>query len=115
MDNRTIAEIDISDSQELRKYEARMYNRLLRLGFRLSKGEVQPTNKKRRLIREPKQRGYRITDASSGNVILGGHHEITLEQVNDFWQQKDMEQQAKQQKVEAERHRTEAKISWEWW
>lgn len=91
MDNRTLAQIDCSDSEELRRHEDRLNKRLLRLGYRLSKGATVSPVRKIPLKREPTKRGYKITNVSTGEVELGTRHDLTLQQVEEFWQKKDNE------------------------
>lgn len=106
MDYRGIEYIDIGDSKELRRYEGRLYMRLQRLGFHLSKGKIK---NKKQLKRVPKKRGYQITDIASGDIALGRGHNLSLKEVEEFWREKDNERRDAMRREEAKRRREEAK------
>lgn len=89
VDNRTLAQIDCSDPKELRRHEDRLNKRLLRLGYSLSKGVAVSPVRKIPLKREPTKRGYKITNTFTGEIELGERHDLTLQQVEEFWQQKN--------------------------
>lgn len=86
MDYRTVASINPDDPQELRRHEDRLRKRLQRFGYHLSKGVTTSPIRKIPLKREPVKRGYKITNTSTGEIELGERHDLTLAQVEEFWQ-----------------------------
>jgi hypothetical protein len=88
---------DYSNPAEVRKHEDRLAKRLARYGFRMSKGvTLGPAAQHLQLKREPKARGYKITNAATGAVIDGARFDLTLDQVEEFWlQEYTTRQQAK--------------------
>lgn len=109
MDYRTVAQIDISDPKELRRYEDRLSKRLQRFGYCLSKGATISAVRKIALKREPVKKGYKITNTSTGAVELGERYDLTLEQVEEFWQRKNNEWQREKMNARAERQKAEVK------
>lgn len=91
MDYRTVASINPDDPKELRRHEDRLSKRLLRFGYHLSKGVTISQTRKIPLKREPAKRGYKITNTSTGEIELDERHDLTLAQVEEFWQKKDNE------------------------
>lgn len=119
MDYRGTECIDLSDPKELHRYEGRLYMRLQRLGFHLAKGEVKSTSNKKQLKRVPKKRGYQITDIASGSIVLGRGYNLSLEEVEGFWREKDKERRDAVRQEEAKRRREETKKAgkspFSWW
>lgn len=105
MDYRTIASFSSDDSRELQRHEDRLRKRLQRFGYHLSKGITILPTRKIPLKREPTKRGYQISKVSTGEVELGERHDLTLGQVEEFWQRKNNEWWAEKQKARTERQK----------
>lgn len=77
---------DKTDITEVRRHEDRLRKRLERLGFHVSKGEtVKRSSHLKKLKREPRSAGFKITNVSTGDVECGGKYDLTLEEVEEFW------------------------------
>lgn len=77
---------DKTDITEVRRHEDRLRKRLEKLGFHLSKGEtVKQSSHLKKLKREPRSAGFKITNVSTGDVECGGKFDLTLEEVEAFW------------------------------
>lgn len=77
---------DKTDITEVRRHEDRLRKRLEKLGFHLSKGEtVKRSSHLKKLKREPRSVGFKITNVSTGDVECGGKFDLTLEEVEAFW------------------------------
>lgn len=77
---------DKTDITEVRRHEDRLRKRLEKLGFHLSKGEtVKRSSHLKKLKREPRSAGFKITNVSTGDVECGGKFDLTLEEVEAFW------------------------------
>lgn len=77
---------DKTDITEVRRHEDRLRKRLEKLGFHLSKGEtVKRSSHLKKLKREPRSAGFKITNVSTGDVECGGKFDLTLEGVEAFW------------------------------
>ena len=77
---------DKTDITEVRRHEARLRKRLEKIGFHLSKGEtVKRSSHLKKLKREPRSAGFKITNVSTGDVECGGKFDLTLEEVEAFW------------------------------
>lgn len=77
---------DKTDITEVRRHEDRLRKRLEKIGFHLSKGEtVKRSSHLKKLKREPRSAGFKITNVSTGDVECGGKFDLTLEEVEAFW------------------------------
>lgn len=77
---------DKTDITEVRRHEDRLRKRLEKFGFHLSKGEtVKRSSHLKKLKREPRSAGFKITNVSTGDVECGGKFDLTLEEVEAFW------------------------------
>ena len=88
VNNRMLSQIDTSNPKELRRYEDRLSKRLQRFGYQLSKGTTTLLVRKIPLKRESAKRGYKITNIATGKIEYGERHDLTLEQVEEFWVRK---------------------------
>lgn len=105
---------DQNDPKELRYHEDRVRKRLLKFGYSLSKGKVTDPFGKIPLKRRPVERGYQIVNLTTGAVELGEQHDLTLAQVQEFWETKSNEwwaekMKAKRVKAQEERYKMKAK------
>ena len=89
--------MDKDDPREVRLHEGRLKKRLRKFGFALSKGKTETG--KIQLKRIPPKRGFRITDLATGAVVLGEKHDLSLDEVEAFWLQKDNERWAEKRKA----------------
>jgi hypothetical protein len=95
-----------SNPKEVRKHEDRLVKRLAKYGFHVSKGvTLGPTAQHIQLKREPKDRGYKITDVATGAVIDGARFDLTLDQVESFWLEEYTTRQLAKAKEKAQRFR----------
>ncbi len=104
---KTLAEIDTSDTKELRKYEDLLRKRLKSYGYRMTKGKTFSPNRKKLL--KPLHdsdgvRGFRITDTVSGAVISGVNFNLNITEVEKFWMGEFLKRCAEKQKIQHERY-----------
>lgn len=90
--------MDKDDPREVWLHEERLKKRLRKFGFALSKGKTE-TGRIQLKRNIPPKRGFRITDLATGAVVLGAKHDLTLEQVEAFWLEKDNERQKEEWKA----------------
>lgn len=99
---------DKNNSAEMHRTTSRLYQRLKRLGFHLQSGQTVPPNG-RRMIRlkrtDPVQRGFRITDGVTGEVVSGERFELTVWDVEKFWTDKKTQQAKAKRKAAAQEQR----------
>jgi len=78
---------DTNDPAELRRAADRLYHRLERFGYRLQRGRtVKSAEHHIQLKRGPVQRGFKVTDIATGQVVCGEGFTATLQQINQFWE-----------------------------
>lgn len=106
--------MDKNDPKEVRLHEGRLKKRLRKFGLALSKRKTETG--KIQLKRIPPKRGFKITDLATGAVVLGAEHDLTLEQVEAFWLEKDNERQKEEWKAKklGERQKVET-FPAAWW
>ena len=81
-------EPNLNDRADVRRAANRLYCRLKRLGFHLQRGRtVKPEDYHIQLKKIPVQRGYRITDNATGEIVLGDGFSADYHQVYGFWEQ----------------------------
>lgn len=92
---------DMNDSAEMRRSIDRLYHRLKRFGYHLQRGRtVNPDDRHIQLKRVPIQRGFKITDMVTGEIVGGENFTLTYEQAHQFWEQEATRQlQAKREKL----------------
>lgn len=87
--------------------ENRLRKRLPKVGFRLQRGRT--ITSKHWLTRNPAPpRGYRITVLASGEVVIGKDFNLSLNQVEDFWQREENKRLEKIRKEKMEKLRENA-------
>lgn len=87
--------------------ENRLRKRLPKVGFRLQRGRT--ITSKHWLTRNPAPpRGYRITALASGEVVIGKDFNLSLNQVEDFWQREENKRLEKIRKEKMEKLRENA-------
>lgn len=109
-----------NDPQDVRRHEDRLRHRLQKFGYRLSRGVTTTVNGK--ILLKPisnRLRGYQVKEMATGVVILGKDHELTLVDVQKFWQEKENEWLAEKQKTKAEHQKQNQKRTrkslFAWW
>lgn len=97
-----------NNKAEMHRTTSRLYQRLKRLGFRLQSGQTVPPNG-RHMIRlkrtDPVKRGFMITDMGTNEVVAGGRFELTLEDIEKFWEQKKVQQSKAKRKAKIQEQR----------
>lgn len=100
---------DKNDPAEMRRAIDRLYHRLRRFGYRLQKGKtVNPNDRHIQLKRIPIQRGFKITDMTTGEVVDGKNFTLTYERVNQFWEQ-EAARRFQEKREEKRKQRRESK------
>lgn len=94
-----------SDPKEVRKHEDRLRQRLKQFGYSMSKRVTTTPTNRIQLIRAPRTRGYQIRRLDTGVAELGASYDLTLNEVEAFWQAKWDEQQKEKRKEKAAKQR----------
>lgn len=106
--------VDTENPVEIRQATDRLYHRLKKFGYHLQKGKmVTAEDEHIQLKRVLVQRGFRITNSATGAIEAGDKFDLTLEQVNKFWEQQLLRRMQTKRIEEAQKKRDEAKNYWD--
>lgn len=88
-----LSDVDMGDKRNLQRYEDTMRVRLQKFGYRIVKRKtIKPG-----FTSTNKDRGFRIVSISSGGIVAGENHNLSLADVEAFWLELYKEQDTKRQ------------------
>lgn len=106
-----------SDSDNLKTKRDRLYHRLRHFGLHLTSGRtICPEEQGHiQLLRVPIQRGFRVTNLATGEIVLGKNFDAPISDVERFWEKKYIERERNRhvQKAEKEKEKLRRRnIKW---
>lgn len=105
--------VDAENPIEIRQATDRLYHRLKKFGYLLQKGKIVTAKDEHiQLKRVSVQRGFRITNSTTCAIEAGDKFDLTLEQVNKFWEQQLLRRMETKRIEEAQKKRDKVKNCW---
>lgn len=105
---------DTNDPVELRRATDRLYHRLQQFGYRLQRGRtVKPEDQHIQLKCGPVQRGFKITDTTTGKVVCGEGFTATYQQIYQFLEEEAARRRKEKMAAEEQKRRERSKTGLE--